>query len=149
MVSARDSVTVDRPIHDVFAFLADCTNNHLWRRGVSLSARISDGASATGEGTRYVEKVVGPTGRRVTETCAIVRYEPPTVLELVVEVDGVETRARFTLARIDAGTTHVELAVERAVGRLMVSRAQQAGEELRARAEEIRGLPAAMKDDEA
>jgi hypothetical protein len=149
VVKASDSVMVDRPIHDVFGFLADCTNNHLWRPGVSLSARISDGSAPTGAGTRYMQKVTAPDGRTTTETYEITRFEEPTLLEFAVELAGVPTRGRFTLARVDAGTTHVELSYERSSGPLRPAWSGQDRDELQQRARDLQALPAAMKDHEA
>lgn len=149
MVKANGSVTVDRPIHDVFGFLADCTNNHLWRPAVSLAARISDGSSPTGVGTRYVQKVLAADGHTQTETYEITRFEEPTLLEFVMTQGGVDTRGRFSLARVDAGTTHVELVYERASGRLRPGGSGQDRDELRQRAQDLQALPAAMKDHEA
>lgn len=140
---------VDRPIHDVFRFLADCTNNHLWQPAVTLSARISDGSSPTGVGTRYVQKVLGPDGRTATETYEITRFEEPTLLEFVMEQGEVQTRGLFTLARVDAGTTHVELTYERASGRLRPAWSGQVRDELAQRSQDLQALPAAMKDHEA
>src|SRR5919107_1312437 len=60
MPHAENTVTVDRPIDDVFAYLADGANNPRWRSGVVSIERTStvDGAGAT-----YRQKLRGPAGR--------------------------------------------------------------------------------------
>ena len=52
MPHAENTVTIDRPIEDVFAYLADGTNNPHWRSGVVSIERASGdvGQRARGQG---------------------------------------------------------------------------------------------------
>ncbi|MGE5156439.1 MAG: SRPBCC family protein, partial [Betaproteobacteria bacterium] len=60
MAHAQHTVTINRPITDVFAYLADGTNNPHWRPGVVEILRTSatDGPDAT-----YRQILAGPGGR--------------------------------------------------------------------------------------
>jgi hypothetical protein len=60
MPEASNAVTISRPPEEVFAFLADGTNNARWRRGVlDISHK-----SGEGKGAIYTQGVKGPFGRR-------------------------------------------------------------------------------------
>lgn len=61
MPEATNTVTIARPASDVFAFLADGTNNPRWRSAVvEISLK-----SGKGKGAIYQQSVKGPFGRRV------------------------------------------------------------------------------------
>ena len=60
MPHAENTITVDRPIGDVFAYLADGTNNPRWRSGVLSIERNSSTEQA---GATYQQKLRGPGGR--------------------------------------------------------------------------------------
>jgi len=53
------TITVNRPLEEVIAFVDDCDNDPLWQTSVLKSEKVSDGA--IGEGTVYQtkEKVLG------------------------------------------------------------------------------------------
>jgi hypothetical protein len=78
---------VDRPIHDVFHFLAEGRNNPTWRLDVSLAARIAGTAADLGVGSAYFQKVVDRRGRTVDETYENTAYEPPHLLEFTARRD--------------------------------------------------------------
>ena len=57
MVQEQDSITIERPIDEVFAFLLDGMNNPLWRSSVIDSQRVA------GKPDTYKQGMKGPTGR--------------------------------------------------------------------------------------
>ncbi len=61
MPSASYQVTIQRPIDEVFAYVADCEHCPAWRPGVLDIRRVS----GTGLGERYAQGVRGPMGRRI------------------------------------------------------------------------------------
>jgi uncharacterized membrane protein len=72
MPSATRSISISRPIGDVFAFVADGTNAKKWRPGVLDVAHVS------GEGTGAVfrQGVKGPGGRRIAADYEVTAFEP-------------------------------------------------------------------------
>ena len=149
MRSARSSVTVDRPIQDVFHFLAEGRNNPTWRSDVSLAARIAGSGVDLGVGATYLQKVTERTARTVEETYEISRYEPPHLLEFTATRDTTRTVGRYTLAAIDAGTTHVEFTLRRVSPDYRVKGRGAYRSQLQERVDSIGALPTAMKDEGA
>jgi len=121
-------VTIDRPIADVFAYLADGTNNPRWRRGVLEIRRTS---ANDGEGATYLQVLAGPGGRRVRGDYRVTTYQPPTLLEFVVTAGPARPTGRFQLSVADQGRTTVTFSLDhepRGLMRLMsgmVSRQMQ------------------------
>jgi len=72
MPSAQHSVTVHRPIGEVFAFVANGENAMRWRPGVLDVAR----QSGEGLGAVYKQGVKGPGGRRIAADYEITAFEP-------------------------------------------------------------------------
>lgn len=72
MPSAERSITINRPVGDVFAFVADGTNARQWRPGVLDVERIG------GEGLEgtYRQGVKGPGGRRIAADYEVYDAEP-------------------------------------------------------------------------
>lgn len=76
MLEATNSVTINRSREDVFAYLADGTNDLEWRPGVIDISRVK----GDGIGAVYRQGVKGPFGRRVAADYAIVDWEPPELI---------------------------------------------------------------------
>jgi len=146
---ARSSVTVDRPIHDVFHFLAEGRNNPTWRSDVSLAARIAGTGADLGVGAAYFQKVVDRRGRTVDETYQITAYLRPHLVEFTVRRGTTRTIGRYTLAAIDPGTTHVEFTLRRVSRDYRVTRRSDDRSQLQDRVDSIAALPTAMRDEGA
>ena len=71
MPSAQGSVSIDRPVSDVFAFVADGENAKQWRPGVLDVARVS----GEGLGAVYRQGVKGPGGRRIAADYEVTAFE--------------------------------------------------------------------------
>src|SRR5712691_2672062 len=71
VVSAENSVVINRPRSEVFAFVADHENDPRWRRGVLDIKR----ASGDGVGAVYRQGIKGPFGRRIPADFEITAYE--------------------------------------------------------------------------
>jgi hypothetical protein len=143
----RASVTVNRPIREVFDFLAEGRNNSMWRSDVSMVARIS--SSGLGVGTTFFQKVLDGRGGTVDETYQITRYEPPNLVEFSVARGSTRTIGCYTLVRVDGDTTHVEFALWRVSPEFRTSARHQTNDQLQRRVDSITEVPAAMRDEEA
>ena len=94
MAHAYHTVTVNRPVDEVFAYLADGTNNRRWREGVLEIERVSgDG----GAGTVYRQVLKGPGGRRIDADYRVTTYEQPRLLVFEVVAGPVRPVGRYDL----------------------------------------------------
>ncbi len=101
MPHAENTITIERPIEDVFAYLADGTNNLRWRPGVLSIERTS---AEAGAGATYRQKLRGPGGRTIDGDYQVTAYQPPDLLEFHVTAGPARPAGRFTLTA--AGPTH-------------------------------------------
>jgi len=103
---AERTVTIARPVSDVFAFVAAGENGKQWRFGVLDIKR----ESGQGAGEVYRQGVKGPGGRRIPADYKITQYEPGSSLAFEAiagpvrptgsyrfESEGAGTRLTFTL----------------------------------------------------
>ena len=95
MAHADNRVTINRPINEVFAFLADGTNNPRWRPGVLEITRTS---ASGGEGSTYRQVLSGPGGRRIDGDYEVTIYQPPHQLEFRVTAGPARPTGRFELS---------------------------------------------------
>lgn len=109
MPHAENTVTVDRPIGDVFAYLADGTNNPRWRSGVLSIERTSPTEEA---GATYRQKLRGPGGRPIDGDYRITTYQPPTLIEFQVTAGPARPTGRFTLTEAGPGHTTVTFTLD-------------------------------------
>jgi uncharacterized protein YndB with AHSA1/START domain len=103
MTQASYSVTIARPVEDVFAFVANGEQAKRWRPGVRDITKAS-GASDGGVGTRYLQGVTGPMGRRISADYDITVYEPNKLLEFQTVTGPARPHGRYDFASVDGGT---------------------------------------------
>ena len=72
MPSAQGSVTINRPVGDVFAFVANGENATRFRPGVLDVSHVS----GEGVGAVYRQGVKGPGGRRIPADYEVTAFEP-------------------------------------------------------------------------
>jgi uncharacterized protein YndB with AHSA1/START domain len=101
MPEAANEVVINRPIGEVFAFLADAENDLRWRDGVLDIAREP---GTSGVGARYKQGVKGPGGRRVAADVEITEYQPDTLIAFRGIAGPVRPEGRYTLSPADGGT---------------------------------------------
>jgi uncharacterized membrane protein len=73
MIKIESSIVIERPVEQVFAFLADLENAPKWQSGLTDSTKLTDGAIGVGTKFREVIRIVG---RPVETVCEITAYEP-------------------------------------------------------------------------
>ena len=101
MPSASNTITIERPIDEVFAFVADGLNGPKWRPGILDIAH----ASGHGVGQLYRQGVRGPGGRRIAADYEITEYEPPRRLAFKAVAGPVHPAGSYDLVEAGAGTT--------------------------------------------
>ena len=116
MPEAEDSVTIDRPVDEVFAFLANCENDIKWRSGVIDIKR----ESGEGVGSRFRQVLKGPMGKKIDSSFELAALEPNRHLEFhAIEGDlkpkvywdfepaGESTRCNFRIVWTTEGMNRV------------------------------------------
>jgi uncharacterized protein YndB with AHSA1/START domain len=73
MASAENTITINRPLHEVFAFVSEKENDRQWRPSVLQLERISGDGTV---GSQYHQVMKGPGGREVTADFEVTTFEP-------------------------------------------------------------------------
>lgn len=81
MAHAEGSIAIDRPVNTVFNFIADGTNNPLWRSSVTDIERVP--GKPTGLGAVFKQGLKGPGGR-INGDYEIVEYQPDQLIRFQV-----------------------------------------------------------------
>lgn len=96
------SVTIDRPVKEVWDFLTDFNNMPKWARGVDKIIEISPGP--VGVGTKVTDIGLG-IKRRWPETFWVTEFEPHKTLELTWKGSYGKAVVRYTLEPASDTTT--------------------------------------------
>ena len=123
MAAAQHSVSIRRPVAEVFAFVADGTNARRWRPGVLDVSHQSGG----GLGAAYRQGVKGPGGRRIAADYEVTEFEPGKRLAFRAIAGPVRPHGEYLFTANDEGTT-VSLSLDATLNcwkRLLMSRAVQ------------------------
>jgi uncharacterized membrane protein len=123
MPSAEHSVSIRRPVGEVFAFVADGENAMRWRPGV-LDVQHQSGE---GLGAIYRQGVKGPGGRRIAADYEITAFEPDRRIAFRAIAGPVRPTGEYRFAADGEGTT-VSLALDATLAgwkRLVMGRAVQ------------------------
>jgi uncharacterized protein YndB with AHSA1/START domain len=72
MPEESNTITIARPVGDVFAFLANAEKDKRWRSGVIEMIRTG----GQGVGATYRQVVAGPGGRRINADVEITEFVP-------------------------------------------------------------------------
>lgn len=102
MAHAQQTVTIHRPVDEVFAYLAEGTNNRRWRDGVLEIERVSGDC---GVGTTYRQVLKGPGGRRIDGDYRVTAFAPPNLLAFEVVAGPLRPVGRYELAAEGAQAT--------------------------------------------
>jgi uncharacterized protein YndB with AHSA1/START domain len=143
MPTAEHTVTIDAPIDQVFAYLADGTNNPHWRPGVQLIERTSpaDGPSAT-----YRQVLSGPAGRKIDGDYQITTYDHPHLLEFAVTAGPLRPTGRFELSQPDNARTTVRFSLSATPTGLMRMMGSMIGKQMRTEVAALDRLKTVLED---
>jgi uncharacterized membrane protein len=73
MIALSNQIEIDRPVADVFRFIAHVENTPKWQPAVIESVQITEGPLRVGSQFREVATMMG---RRVTTVCEVTEYVP-------------------------------------------------------------------------
>ena len=100
MPSAENSIVINRPRSDVFAFVANHENDPRWRPGVVDIAR----ASGEGQGAVYRQGVKGPMGKRIAADFEVTAYEEGSHLAFRTLGGPVQPEGSYVFEDANGGT---------------------------------------------
>jgi carbon monoxide dehydrogenase subunit G len=100
MASFENTVTIQRPVEDVFAFLADFENVPAWNYAIVETKKLSPGP--VGVGTTYRQTRSVP--RSSEESFQVTVFEPASRLEVQGEIGPFKARLRYALEPTGSGT---------------------------------------------
>jgi carbon monoxide dehydrogenase subunit G len=101
MATITQSVTVDRPVEEVWDFISNFENTTRWSRGVLEARQTSPGPLGVGS---TLQTVVKAFGRRRTADYLVTEYEPNHALAFQVSSGPMASRARYSVEPAGAGT---------------------------------------------
>jgi uncharacterized protein YndB with AHSA1/START domain len=102
-------VVIAVPITEVFAYIADGTNNPQWRPGVMDIIPPEDGPD---EGAVYGQGLRGPKGQRMDGDYRITDYKPPNRIAFEVIAGPARPTGAFDLEEPVAGATMVRFSLD-------------------------------------
>jgi uncharacterized membrane protein len=123
MPSAEHSVSIRRPVGEVFTFVADGENAMRWRPGV-LDVQHQAGE---GLGAIYRQGVKGPGGRRIAADYEVTAFEPDRLIRFRAIAGPVRPTGEYRFSAEGDGT-RVSLALDATLTgwkRLVMGRAVQ------------------------
>jgi uncharacterized protein YndB with AHSA1/START domain len=100
MSSFTNSVTIDRPARDVFAFLADLENVPRWNHAITQTRKTTPGN--VGVGTTYEQTRSIPARSR--EQLTITEFEPDRHITVVGTLARFPARLEYTMEDRDGRT---------------------------------------------
>jgi uncharacterized protein YndB with AHSA1/START domain len=100
MASFENTVTIRRPVQDVFGFLADFENIPKWNYAIMETRKTSPGAVGVGTTYRQIRSVPS----RSEEGFKVTAFEPTSRLEVHGEVGPFTATLSYLLTAQDDGT---------------------------------------------
>lgn len=100
MPSAENSIVINRPRSEVFAFVADHENDSKWRPGVVDITR----ASGEGHGAVYRQGVKGPMGKRIDADFEVTAYQEGSHLAFRTLGGPVQPEGSYVFEDANGGT---------------------------------------------
>jgi hypothetical protein len=143
MAHAQHVVNVERPIAEVFAFLADGLNDPKWRPDVTSIEHVS----GSGAGARYAQTMKGPGGRSIRGDYTVTGYEQPTRYDFEVTAGPARPTGSFVLREMTPTTTEVTFTMDLKPRGLMVLMSPMINKQVRAEVSNIDNLGSAMAAD--
>jgi uncharacterized membrane protein len=101
MAHAESSITINRPVSEVYNFLLEGANNPKWRPGVLDIAH--DNSTPAGLGSVYKQGLKGPGGR-IDGDYKITRLQPNQLIEFQVISGPARPTGTYSLAPAAGGT---------------------------------------------
>jgi len=102
MAHADATVVINKPVNEVFQFLADGLNNSLWRPSVT-DVRLQIGRPFS-VGAIYKQGIKGPGGKRVDGDYEITQYKQNEEISFQVVAGPARPKGTIKIAYVNEGT---------------------------------------------
>jgi uncharacterized protein YndB with AHSA1/START domain len=109
MINVEQSIVIDRPAHEVFAFVADQTNAPRWQRGIRELRRTTHGPIGAGTRHRFVRTLMG---RPLEGTNEYTRYEPDNLVVFTATSGGWPLEASYAVVPVADGRARLIARIE-------------------------------------
>ena len=100
MQTFQNTVTIARPVGEVFAFLADLRNIPRWNYAIARTVPTSPGPAGAGATYRQIRTIP----RRSEESLQITVFQPPTRLAVQGQLGPFRATASYLLEPMPSGT---------------------------------------------
>lgn len=101
MLKAEHSVTIERPVEEVWAYINDPRNDIEWQSMIMEAVQVSEGPIGVGTVERITAKVLG---RRFDTTFEVTEYEPNRRSRIKTTSGPVPFTGTYEVERADGGT---------------------------------------------
>ncbi|HSX35837.1 MAG TPA: SRPBCC family protein [Patescibacteria group bacterium] len=102
MAHAENEIQINKPVQEVYAFLANGLNNPKWRPGV-VSIELASGTAGALDAL-YKQVLSGPGGRRIAGDYVITAAVPDQTLSFAVVAGPARPTGGYYMERVGAGT---------------------------------------------
>jgi carbon monoxide dehydrogenase subunit G len=101
MAKLEQTLTIDRPVEEVFAFVSEPEKQAQWRSGIEEAELTSEGPIGVGSTFREVERFLG---RKIESTSEVTEFEPNSKFAFKSTSGPVSFEATITLEESADGT---------------------------------------------
>jgi uncharacterized protein YndB with AHSA1/START domain len=101
MIEVKGEIVIERPVDEVFDFVANEENEPQYNPQMRLAQKITDGA--IGVGTSYRAEMTG-RGRAVSMTIEFTEYDRPRRLAEQVQMKSMDLTGGLSFDPVDGGT---------------------------------------------
>ena len=101
MINLDFSALIDRPIKDVFAFVANPNNMSKWNAAIVSLEQLTPGAVGVGAKFKSVGEMMG---RRIKGEMQIITYEPDTKCGFQMNAGPMQVNINLTFKTVGTGT---------------------------------------------
>jgi uncharacterized membrane protein len=108
MITIEKSIHINRPVADVFAYVADIANDAKWQVDLIRSEQTSPGPLGIGTTGLYVQKFMG---REMKNETVVTAYEPPKRHGFKTTSGPVKFEAETTFEDMGGGT-HLTISIK-------------------------------------
>ncbi|MGB3716146.1 MAG: SRPBCC family protein [Candidatus Promineifilaceae bacterium] len=101
MVKVEVSVVINRPVGEIFDYIADPENSPKWQSGVLEAEQTSKGPGGVGTTDREVRKFLG---RQIDQTFEVTEYEPNRMIKQRTTSGSMTLETRYAFESVEGGT---------------------------------------------
>jgi len=103
----EETVTIQRPVEEVFAFMSDAENDAKWRTNVKEMRKVTEGEK--GVGTEYRQVVRGPMGKGLDADLRYTEFKPNERVAFETIAGSVRPSAVIEFKSLSADSTQVHM----------------------------------------